>query len=86
MLSDEAKRWVLAAGGKLLEPLSKPQAADSQADRPQAGKSEGVGKENVCEISPLISYRGEGLEERVRGKALQLPFVLEQSEAGRATK
>lgn len=83
MLSDEAQRWVLAAGGTFLEPLIK------QADRLQAGKSEGGGKENganVCEVSPLISYRGEGLEERVRGKALQLPFVLEQSEAGRAIK
>lgn len=31
----------------------------------------------VCEVPPLVSYAGEGLEERVEGKDIDCPFVLE---------
>lgn len=55
MLSDEAKRWVQAAGGRLVLP-------------------EGGGDGVVCEISPLVSYKGEGLEHRVQGKDVTAPF------------
>lgn len=37
------------------------------------GKLEGEG---LCEISPLISFGGEGLESHVKGKTITLPFYL----------
>lgn len=33
------------------------------------------GQEAVCDISPLLSYAGEGLED-FAGKEIKLPFVL----------
>lgn len=39
------------------------------------GKLEGDG---LCEISPLISYGGEGLESYVNGKIIKLPFYLDK--------
>jgi UDP-N-acetylglucosamine/UDP-N-acetylgalactosamine diphosphorylase len=31
----------------------------------------------ICEVPPLVSYGGEGLEELVAGKDIECPFVLE---------
>ena len=55
MMSEEARRWVVKAGGKVV------------------GGREG-GEMEVSEISPLVSYKGEGLEQRVNGKEVVLPI------------
>ena len=55
MISEQAKRWVRAAGARL-------------------GDEHGEG---LCEVSPLVSYGGEGLENKV-GEVLEIPFHLER--------
>jgi len=34
--------------------------------------------ENLCEISPLLSYYGEALEDRVKGKVFNYPVYLDK--------
>lgn len=67
-------RWVTAAHGTLLDedgnPLP-PRASASAVNKPPAR----------CEISPLVSYSGEGLEELLRGRTLQTPLLLDEKRA-----
>ncbi|GAA6232929.1 UDP-N-acetylhexosamine pyrophosphorylase-like protein 1 [Lates japonicus] len=64
-------RWVLAAGAKLLDEhgnILPPKAGVLAADNSPA----------QCEISPLVSYFGEGLEPLLRGRTLPTPFILDE--------
>lgn len=54
MISEQAKRWALAAGAQLGDPDGR----------------------DLCEVSPLVSYGGEGLEKRL-GELVGVPFHLE---------
>lgn len=55
LISNLAKTWVTAAGGRL--------TGDTEND--------------LCEISPLVSFAGEGLEDLVKGKDIECPFSLQ---------
>ncbi|XP_068429512.1 UDP-N-acetylhexosamine pyrophosphorylase-like protein 1 [Clinocottus analis] len=67
-------RWARAASATLLDErgdtLSPPTSA-SAADNPPA----------LCEISPLVSYFGEGLEQLLRGRTLTTPLLLDRKRA-----
>ncbi|XP_070614549.1 UDP-N-acetylhexosamine pyrophosphorylase-like protein 1 isoform X3 [Erythrolamprus reginae] len=67
-------RWALQAGGRFVTGAGEPipeKESFSQDEEPPA----------VCEISPLVSYFGEGLEKYMQGKNLQSPFLLDERKA-----
>ncbi|XP_070811674.1 UDP-N-acetylhexosamine pyrophosphorylase-like protein 1 isoform X2 [Pituophis catenifer annectens] len=67
-------RWALKAGGRFVTGDGQPipqKESFSQEEEPPA----------VCEISPLVSYFGEGLEKYMRGQNLPSPFLLDESKA-----
>nr|CAH0112107.1 unnamed protein product [Daphnia galeata] len=85
------QRQVLAAGGIFVDdegirlPLipSVPTVADSEAISKNETNNNEIQKTCsrreeplVCEISPLVSYAGEGLEELVKGKKFRPPLLL----------
>jgi UDP-N-acetylglucosamine/UDP-N-acetylgalactosamine diphosphorylase len=72
MISDLAKTRVKAAGGVLTGQRKRVARTEEVDDDDE--KSNG---DNICEISPLISYSGEGLETLVKGKDIHCPFRLE---------
>ncbi|KAG5834947.1 hypothetical protein ANANG_G00266940 [Anguilla anguilla] len=73
-------RWALAAGATFLDhqgaPLPPEPCRTSQDEDPPV----------VCEISPLVSYFGEGLEQLLKDKAITCPFILDEVEAEKLLK
>lgn len=63
-------RWVTAAGATLLheDGNATPQSVSELSESNSPAK---------CEISPLVSYFGEGLE-KLQGKIIKSPFILEK--------
>ncbi|XP_041825475.1 UDP-N-acetylhexosamine pyrophosphorylase-like protein 1 isoform X2 [Melanotaenia boesemani] len=67
-------RWATSVGAMLLDHHGNnipPTASESAGDCPPA----------QCEISPLVSYFGEGLEQLLKGKKLVTPFILDKKMA-----
>uniref|UniRef100_A0A1W7R9C3 UDP-N-acetylglucosamine diphosphorylase n=1 Tax=Hadrurus spadix TaxID=141984 RepID=A0A1W7R9C3_9SCOR len=63
------KRYVMRAGGKFEERLEL------------MSNENGSPKDNIiCEISPLVSYDGEGLEDLVCGKTFVSPLIIRSTE------
>ena len=73
------QKYVTAAGGKMVD-------GDTGKECPKMSSPAAPGEKNnnddnnnshvVCEVSPLVSYAGEGLAERVGGKTLPTPVLL----------
>jgi UDP-N-acetylglucosamine/UDP-N-acetylgalactosamine diphosphorylase len=68
LLSNQCLRWLQTAGVEIVE------ATDMNSDIDFQG-SEGESLKKECEISPLLSYSGEGLEH-LRGAKMSLPCYL----------
>jgi len=71
-LLDLHGRWVLAAGGNFTR---AGQAGDTTTLTSSESKDDGSLAQ--CEISPLLSYAGEGLELVARGKTFPPLSILE---------
>ncbi|XP_056396175.1 UDP-N-acetylhexosamine pyrophosphorylase-like protein 1 [Hyla sarda] len=63
-------RWALKAGAKFTN-------ASGRAIAEKSGVPEAEDPSAVCEISPLISYFGEGLDLHLNNKVLSSPFILD---------
>ncbi|KAM6901072.1 UDP-N-acetylhexosamine pyrophosphorylase-like protein 1 isoform 2-T2 [Lycodopsis pacificus] len=67
-------RWATAAKATLLDERGNTVASTasvSAGDNPPA----------QCEISPLVSYFGEGLEQLLKGRTLPTPLILDEKQA-----
>ncbi|XP_042365161.1 UDP-N-acetylhexosamine pyrophosphorylase-like protein 1 [Plectropomus leopardus] len=67
-------RWVSAAGATLVD-------EHGNTLPPTASVSAGGAPPAQCEISPLVSYFGEGLEQLLKGRMLPTPFILDGKRA-----
>ncbi|XP_061098870.1 UDP-N-acetylhexosamine pyrophosphorylase-like [Conger conger] len=66
------KRWVLNAGGHFV--------SKTDSHHPAVSSCNGAADEQIiCEISPLVSYGGEGLEKMVNGQAFCSPLVIDEA-------
>lgn len=67
-------RWALQAGAHFLD-VHGVQLPE------QSGLLPNGDPPAICEISPLVSYSGEGLEKYLQGRILQSPFLLDEDQA-----
>ncbi|XP_018588375.2 UDP-N-acetylhexosamine pyrophosphorylase-like protein 1 [Scleropages formosus] len=67
-------RWVLGAGGSFRNTQGEP-------IKPIPGVGLDEDPPAICEISPLVSYFGEGLEQLLRDRTLTSPFILDNKVA-----
>ncbi|XP_021506798.1 UDP-N-acetylhexosamine pyrophosphorylase-like protein 1 isoform X2 [Meriones unguiculatus] len=67
-------RWALQAGAHFLD-VHGVQLPE------QSGLLPNGDPPAICEISPLVSYSGEGLEMYLQGRKLQSPFILDEDQA-----
>lgn len=82
-LLDMHRRFVLGAGGKFVHSDGS-DIPDIQSDNKENGRGDNQTDADdvngvVCEISPLVSYCGEGLEELVCGKSFVSPLYIQQA-------
>ncbi|KAF7203242.1 UDP-N-acetylhexosamine pyrophosphorylase isoform X1 [Nothobranchius furzeri] len=80
-------RWVLNAGGHFIDengtrvpaiPSSRGGAAGSVSDGGPRNLKDGTDLPIKCEISPLVSYGGEGLEDLVKGREFHPTLMIDE--------
>uniref|UniRef100_A0A3P9LHA4 UDP-N-acetylhexosamine pyrophosphorylase n=1 Tax=Oryzias latipes TaxID=8090 RepID=A0A3P9LHA4_ORYLA len=79
-------RWVLNAGGHFIDEngrrvpaIPSAGAAGSVTDDGNGNLKDGTDLPIKCEISPLVSYGGEGLEDLVRGREFHPALMLDEN-------